>query len=153
MQEKRISISRRALWQSVGIAMILSIASAILANALLEERVSIVGDLIGLELSFNAGIAFGLQIPGVFQPILIGIAMLIVLRIAYYDARDLIEQVGFGLIIGGAVANIVDRVFDGLVTDMIQVGSFPIFNVADSFITIGAFVVLLSMFHKKALQK
>ena len=41
------------------------------------------------------------------------------------------SQISFGLIIGGAVANLVDRLPDGLVTDYIAVGTFPVFNVPE----------------------
>jgi signal peptidase II len=52
--------------------------------------------------------------------------------------------VGFGLLIGGGVANVVDRLAarPHQVTDFVAVGSFPVFNLADAAITVG-FVVLL----------
>ena len=50
---------------------------------------------------------------------------------------------GFGLIIGGALGNIVDRFDDGHVTDFIQIGWWPLFNIADSCISIGVIILLL----------
>jgi signal peptidase II len=47
--------------------------------------------------------------------------------------------------LAGALANIADRLPDGVVTDYFQVGTFPIFNVADSAITIGAALLLLQV--------
>ncbi len=49
------------------------------------------------------------------------------------------------MIVGGALGNVIDRIRDGAVTDFFQVGGFPIFNVADSFITVGVGVLLLEM--------
>ena len=66
--------------------------------------------------------------------------------LAYRERKHALAQIAFGLIIGGAVGNIIDRIPDGLVTDYFQVGTFPIFNVADSAITIGAALLLLDGF-------
>jgi signal peptidase II len=63
------------------------------------------------------------------------------------------SQAGFGLILGGALANVVDRFPDGLVTDMIQVGAFPVFNVADSCITVGLGLLLLEIVLKEKKKK
>ncbi|NJO82583.1 MAG: signal peptidase II [Blastochloris sp.] len=53
-------------------------------------------------------------------------------------------QISMGLILGGAIGNVIDRVRLGYVVDFIQVGWWPIFNIADSSITIGA--TLLGLF-------
>jgi lipoprotein signal peptidase len=63
------------------------------------------------------------------------------------------QRVGFGLIIGGALGNVADRLLDGHVTDFFQVGAFPIFNVADSCITVGVVILLaesLGLFKERA---
>ncbi len=48
-----------------------------------------------------------------------------------------------GLLLGGALANAVDRVTEGYVVDFIQFPHFPIFNVADSGITVGVVILLV----------
>jgi signal peptidase II len=54
-------------------------------------------------------------------------------------------QVAFGLMLGGAVGNVIDRLrFGGNVIDFISVGSFPVFNIADSAVTIGVGLMLLA---------
>jgi signal peptidase II len=45
----------------------------------------------------------------------------------------------------GALGNLIDRLYQGYVTDFISVGKFPVFNVADSCITMGVVVLLLGM--------
>ena len=64
-------------------------------------------------------------------------------------ANDLLMQWALALVFGGALGNLIDRIFRGTVTDFIQVfiGSyeFPSFNVADSAITIGAGLLILDL--------
>lgn len=67
-------------------------------------------------------------------------------------------RLGLGLVLGGAAGNLYDRVLRGTVTDFIEVyhggWSFPVFNVADSAITIGAILLLFDMLilHRNAPQ-
>jgi signal peptidase II len=135
---------RRFLIACAGAALGLSFAGKFLADALLTERVAIIGEWVGLVRAFNPGIAFGLTFAPAAQTLLIVAALVLVAWAALKDARSPWAQAGFGLIIGGALGNLLDRARDGLVTDMFQVGSFPIFNVADSCITIGAILLLLA---------
>jgi signal peptidase II len=65
------------------------------------------------------------------------------------------EAVGLGLVLGGAVGNLADRIFrgdgwlDGRVVDFVDFDFFPTFNAADSAITIGAGIVLLMAFLRR----
>lgn len=97
----------------------------------------------------NAGIAFGIKIPFGLQQLLILAALAIVIYLAWQSRRERNQSIGFGLIIGGAIANIVDRFGDGFVTDFIDVGWWPSFNVADSCITVGVGILLLFELRKK----
>ena len=67
--------------------------------------------------------------------------------------NDLALQWGLALVFGGALGNLIDRIFRGTVTDFIQVfiGSyeFPSFNVADSAITIGAGLLILDLLRNR----
>jgi signal peptidase II len=133
-----------ALSLITGLALVLSVASAMWVDRFLTVRVPLLGSFAGLELSHNPGIAFGIRLPPVLQEILIGIALVIVAIIAVRSARQMPNsQFSFGLILGGGIANIIDRIPDGLVTDFIQIGSFPTFNIADSCITVGAALLLV----------
>lgn len=114
-----------------------------LADTYLTEHVSIMGQFVGLDPSFNAGIAFGVNLP--YQDLIIFLALVLVCVIAWKTAKTKLSQVGYGFIVGGALANIADRFSDKLVTDFFQVGTFPVFNVADSCITIGVVLLLLEM--------
>jgi len=142
-------------------SFLLSLLSAVLADAYLLERIPIVGDFVGLQLSHNAGIAWGMELPGGIQEVAILLALIAVFVLAFRAARSQLSTVNclpleaprrgakwgqllaFGLILGGGMANVVDRFRDGIVTDYFQVGTFPIFNVADSCVTVGVILLLL----------
>lgn len=123
-------------------ALLVSLVSKFLAEVLLIERFPVLGEFIGLSLVRNAGVAFGIMFPSVVQGALIAGALLLVGILAYRSRQETLRSVSFGLIIGGALANIVDRLDDQLVTDFIQVGAFPTFNAADSCITVGVVILL-----------
>jgi signal peptidase II len=120
----------------------------------IREPVHVLGSFATLRLSHNPGIAFSIMLPGGVQSALIGLALLAVCIVAVRSAaKDRTARLAFGMIIGGAVANLVDRLPDGLVTDFFSIGTFPVFNVADSFICIGAgLLVLESLFSKRKQQ-
>ncbi len=94
---------------------------------------------------YNKGAAFGLFQGG--GPLFILLAVLVGLAILYYYPRlpdeDWLLRLALGLQFSGAIGNLIDRLFLGKVTDFIAVGSFPVFNLADSSITIGTALLLL----------
>jgi len=95
----------------------------------------------------NTGIAFGLfKDQGVVFIIIPVIAIALLVYNIYYYRR--FEQhisemyiIGFSLILGGAFGNLVDRVMYGYVIDFIDLRVWPVFNIADSAITIGAVII------------
>ena len=95
----------------------------------------------------NTGSAFGLfqdqttilTIASVFA-----IAFIIYFYRSHSD-RTWITKLTIGLLLGGAVGNLVDRVVAGRVTDFIDVGPWPIFNLADSSITVGITLLIASL--------
>jgi signal peptidase II len=65
------------------------------------------------------------------------------------EAEDWTLKLAMGLQLAGAAGNLIDRLIMGKVTDFISVGSFPVFNVADSSITVGVIVLLLGVWIKE----
>lgn len=95
--------------------------------------------------------AFGLLGSSTFLLIVMALLVLVVFWLSFREAaaRFTLVRVAFGLILGGAVANIIDRIHYGYVIDFIDFYRFPsiwhfTFNVADSCITIGVALLLLS---------
>jgi signal peptidase II len=92
----------------------------------------------------NTGIAFGLLAgaAGIVAALTsVAIAWMLYL-FARSGARHPVFPVGLGLVIGGAVSNLADRVRLGHVTDFLDVGFWPAFNLADTFIVVGVAVLL-----------
>jgi signal peptidase II len=94
----------------------------------------------------NTGAAFGLfQGGGIIFAIL---AVIISVFIIYYypqiPENEKLMRVALSMQFAGAIGNLVDRIFRGPVTDFISVGDFPVFNIADSSITVGVGLLLLT---------
>lgn len=112
----------------------------------LDDGVHIVGPL-WIRHVQNSGIAFGLfsQATAVVI-VLTGIAIAWMLfYFARSGARHPVLPVALGLVIGGSMSNLVDRVRLGYVTDFIDLRWWPAFNLADSFIVIGVLVLLAAL--------
>ena len=93
---------------------------------------------IGLTLSHNQGVAFGLA-SGNDTPLIV-FALAALLFVGVVLARNPTVSwmwVAAGLIAGGALGNLADRIRAGAVTDYVEIGSWPPFNLADVAITVG----------------
>ncbi|KAA0231511.1 MAG: signal peptidase II [Dehalococcoidia bacterium] len=98
----------------------------------------------------NSGAAFGiLQGAGPLLVVttLVGIAAIVIYLLNPEFAHPLMRA-GLALMMAGAVGNLIDRLWKGEVVDFVKAPHFPAFNVADSAITIGVFVLIWAMlFH------
>lgn len=109
-----------------------------------------------LVMVWNQGVSFGMLThdAGYMRWFLIAVALIICAIMARLGLKSelRLERIGYGMVIGGAFANVIDRVRFGAVADFFyfHVGSFswPAFNVADSAICIGVAILLWMMtFH------
>lgn len=99
----------------------------------------------------NHGIAFGF-LPGsdTIVTILIGLALLALLVYFALHSREQLIWLPTGMLIGGALGNVLDRIRDGSVTDFIKLPlGWPPFNVADSSITLGVLALFLVIEHAR----
>ena len=103
--------------------------------------------LIELRLAYNPGVAFSMgdKLPaGVIVAITATISVAFAIYAWYRAPRaGWIERIAGGAVIGGAVANVVDRAGDGVVTDYLHTGWWPTFNLADTFLVTGCIVIAL----------
>ena len=114
-------------------------------NIPLGEQVTVVGPVTIHHIE-NRGAAFGL-FPQ-FQFIFLGVAVVVAAYILVEGRRfgpGVFPQVVLGAILGGAVANAVDRVAQGYVVDFVDLQRWPVFNVADMAIVLGILVGVLTL--------
>ena len=150
-----ISVATRSLaarWpQWIGLGLVVTAAALadqvtkhIVASQLaLDDQVHVLGPF-AIHHVQNSGIAFGLfasAAPVVI--VLTGIAVTwMLVYFARSGARHPVLPVALGLVIGGSVSNLLDRVRLGYVTDFLDLRYWPAFNLADSFIVIGVLMLL-----------
>ncbi|MCR5977276.1 signal peptidase II [Gordonia jinghuaiqii] len=157
-QESRVPTTRRRISQ-VTVA-VLGIALVVLALDLLTKTIAvatlvpgrpveIIGDVVTLRLVRNSGAAFSMA--SGYTWVLSIIALVVVGVIIRYSSRlkSWWWAVGLALVLGGAVGNLVDRIFrapqplQGHVVDFVSVGWWPVFNVADSAVVCGAVLLVV----------
>ena len=114
----------------------------------LNESIAVIRNFLHFTLVHNTGIAFGFfkDCGAVFIIIPVILTGLLIYNIYYYRHSPQLSRtyiVAFSLILGGAIGNLIDRIMLGYVIDFIDFRIWPVFNVADSAITIGAAIILL----------
>ena len=137
---------RAALLAGAVLALVLAadqVVKALVTDALVrgEQR-----DLLGpvkLVNTRNTGVAFGqLQDGGVIVSLVIAVALGALLVYFARHAGTPLIWLPTGMLLGGALGNIVDRVREGAVIDYVKLPHWPAFNVADAAITIGVLALL-----------
>jgi signal peptidase II len=126
-----------------GLVVILDQAAKALieTNLVVGEKVDVIGPL-DLTLSHNSGVAFGLASGGGTRLVIVTVIALGV--VGYLFSRDPTRPgmwVATGLLAGGALGNLADRIRADAVTDYIAIGSWPAFNLADVAVTVGVLLL------------
>lgn len=143
-----MSATARAWARAAGLCGLVLVADQV-AKAVVEdhlvigERVEVLGPL-ELTLAHNSGVAFGLAGGAGVGLVLVTLVALGV--VGYLFARNPTRRgmwVAVGLVAGGALGNLVDRIRADHVTDFIHVGSWPAFNLADVSISAGVILLVL----------
>jgi signal peptidase II len=117
--------------------------------------------MFNLVLTWNRGVSFGLFAMGTdLGPWILSILALVIVAVLLVwlrAAEGKLIAVALGLIVGGAIGNVIDRVIYGAVVDFLDVywGSYhwPAFNVADSGITVGAILLVADSLFSGRTQK
>ncbi len=129
---------RLAIGLCAAVVLVDQVAKAIVEDHLVPgQQVEVLGP-IGLTLSHNQGVAFGLasgsDVPLIaFALIALGVVGVLLAR----NPEKPLMWAAAGLIAGGALGNVIDRLRAGAVTDYVEIGSWPPFNLADVAITVG----------------
>jgi signal peptidase II len=139
---------RRLALVIVGVLVVDQIVKAIVVGSIEPgERVEVL-PFLDLVYVMNEGVAFGFLGDGSRQTVLLvtGAALLFVLAWFLRDPRRPWSWLAIGLLAGGAIGNLLDRVFRDAVVDYIDFPAWPSFNVADIAITLGAAILVLAAF-------
>lgn len=118
-----------------------------------DRHVSLIGEYFQLRLVRNSGSAFGLFAQ--FPLAIFAVNLAIMALVVFWALRTPGAQAAYGLILGGGLGNLADRVFRapgmglGEVVDFIYLSFWPTFNIADSAIVIGVFFLMLDGFREQ----
>lgn len=117
----------------------------------IDESIKVIKNFLYITYVRNEGVAFSfLEGSLIFIILMSFIAIFFIIYYISHKKISKLESVGFGLILGGAFGNLIDRVFYGYVIDFIDVYIFgydyPIFNVADIGVVVGVFVIIINSF-------
>ncbi len=143
-----MSASRRRAWLGMVIVAALVVALDQGVKAIVESSLEL-GERDDLALGFdltrvtNSGVAFGLFSEGSDAVVIAFTAAALLLIVGWFvfDTTRPGLWLGVGLLTGGALGNLADRIFDGAVTDYLDPPIWPAFNVADIAITLGVVVI------------
>lgn len=119
-------------------------------NLLYGESIPIIKGIFHFTLIHNRGAAFGIlrnQIP------LLTVTSAVAVILIYFSLRrkkqGKIYNISLTLILAGALGNLIDRLFFGYVIDFLDFRIWPVFNIADSCITIGAILLAWNIFNSR----
>lgn len=114
-------------------------------NFQLNQSISVIKNILHLTYVTNTGSAFGL-----FKELnwfFVLFSVIVIIAIFYY-IKNIIKnekflQLAVGLLLGGTIGNLIDRIAYGAVIDFIDFRIWPVFNIADSAVTIGIIILIV----------
>ncbi|OGH98773.1 MAG: signal peptidase II [Candidatus Melainabacteria bacterium GWA2_34_9] len=117
-------------------------------NMLLNEKITLLNNILSVTKIYNTGAAFGIFENKTFYLAIFSVFIIISISaylVRTYKSLNLINTVAWGLVLGGTVGNFIDRLSLGYVLDFIRLDfvNFPIFNVADISINCGAALLII----------
>ena len=136
------------LWITAGAVLVLDRVTKLWAERTLPDHPrDLIDGIVGFRYTTNSGGAFSL---GDRAPLLFAIAAIVVcgaIAITSFRARPTAHAIALGLVLGGAAGNLIDRVtrgpgLSGRVVDFVDLHVWPVFNVADASIVVGALLLV-----------
>lgn len=121
----------------------------------INNSIELIKNFFYLTYTHNEGAAFSILTGQRIFLILIAITILVILfnYIRKNKIKNKVETLAFSLIIGGSLGNLIDRIVRGFVVDFLDFKilgyNYPIFNLADTFIVVGVFLLFIFVFRKE----
>jgi signal peptidase II len=157
---------KKVNWTVVGLIGLAGVVIALdqSSKALLRSRLAMgevwspggwLGNIIQIVRTQNTGAAFsmGSGLNPVFTALAIAASLAILVYALRLSPQDRFLAVGLGLLLGGIVGNLIDRLLQGHVTDFISVSYFAILNIADISISLGGATMILALLRKEQQEK
>lgn len=148
------ALARAVLAPHLVMTLIVVIVADVASKMVVHDQLEIgehhwwINGIAGLQRTENSGVAFGIGAGSASTALIVilGLTVLVwfVIQSGYMNSRA--GGLALGMIIGGGIANLLDRLVDGVVTDFLVVGPWPRFNVADSALTIGILLIAILEF-------
>lgn len=142
------------------IIVIVDLISKLVIDKLLKinETISIINNFFSITKVFNRGASFSMFIGYRLLFILIGIIAIVILFKYLNNFKMNIRNIfAFSLLIGGIIGNLIDRVIYGYVIDFLDFNIFgydaPIFNIADTCICVGAFLLFYAIMKREDINE
>ncbi|MFH1259899.1 MAG: signal peptidase II [Elusimicrobiota bacterium] len=124
---------------------------AVMKYMLLGESIPLFPKIFHLTYIHNQGVAFGML--SSYSKVLTGVSLILIVTIIFFQKQlvggDCWRRIALGLILGGAAGNFFDRLIYGSVIDFLDFRVWPVFNLADSAISIGIFFLIFKFNVKK----
>ena len=144
--------SHSLVWLSLILVIIIDqiTKNLVLTRMQPNESIPVFKSIFHLTYVQNTGIAFGLfQDANLFFAILsLAIIIAIVLYLPHVGRKEGSMQICLGMVLGGALGNLIDRIFLGFVVDFLDFRVWPVFNVADSAISISILCLAILLWKK-----
>jgi signal peptidase II len=141
------------------IALIDQLIKLVVVNLLSNDSIIVIKDFLNLTYVENEGAAWGVFSGNRWALVVISIlAFYAIIKYFLLDVKvTKLEFVSYGLLLGGMVGNMIDRIFRGYVVDYVETifGTyhFPVFNLADSAIVIGTTLIIIHLIRNSIIQR
>jgi len=115
------------------------------------QSIPVIPSVLHLTYVQNTGAAFGIfqGYTGAFVLVSVGVAAWVFMELLHTRTHPWPSELGLALILSGAIGNLIDRLRFGYVVDFIDLRVWPVFNLADSAITIGVALLLWQAFRRR----
>ena len=153
------------LWLSVVVVVLDQVTKLYFNSALADGReITVIPNLLSWLLAYNYGAAFSFLADGagwqrwLFALIAVVVSAVLVVWLKRLGRDDTWLAIALALVLGGALGNLYDRMAHGHVIDFIfvhwkDIWRFPVFNIADCAITVGAIMLALDMFKSRKAEE
>ncbi|MCR4280287.1 MAG: signal peptidase II [Candidatus Komeilibacteria bacterium] len=130
------------IYSLTGLFIIDRVAKYLALSDLSETGLFCCQNLVGLRLHLNEGIAFGIPLPPAISIILAAVVIFVLIFYLYKNRLSMATYFGGGLIVIGAVSNLLDKIFHGAVVDFLELARISVINLSDVYILTGIVLLL-----------